>query len=60
MTVSNPFEKNVKYILTRNTCIVETREARGGGEAHKMSGMEEGERIGVNCVAWEDGFQHWL
>ena len=30
-----------------------------GGEARKMSGME-GERIGVNCVAWEGEFQHWL
>ena len=45
--------------FARNTCIAETREARGG-EAHKMSGMEGGERIGVNCVAWEGGFQHWL
>ena len=45
MTVSNPFEKNVKYILTRNTCIVETREARGEGEAHKMSGMEGGREL---------------
>ena len=25
-----------------------------------MSGMEGGERIGVSCVAWEGGFQHWL
>ena len=49
MTVSNPFEKNVKYILTRNTCIVETREARGGGEAHKMSGMEGGENWSKLC-----------
>ena len=24
--------------------------ARLGGEAHKMSGMEGGKRIGVNCV----------
>ena len=31
----------------------------GGGEAHKMSGME-GERIGVNWVAWQSEFQHWL
>jgi len=31
----------VDFILTRNTCIAEPREARGGG--HKMSGMEEGE-----------------
>ena len=29
--------------LTRNTCIAEPREAWGGGEAHKMSGMEGGE-----------------
>ena len=29
--------------ITRNTCIAETREARGVGEAHKMSGMEGGE-----------------
>ena len=28
------------FILTRNTCIAEPREARGG---HKMSGMEGGE-----------------
>ena len=34
-------------------------DGRGGGEAQKMSGME-GERIGVNCVAWEGEFQHWL
>ena len=54
--------------LTGNTCIAEAREPRGGG-----GGVEEeeetpikcqgwkGERIGVNCVAWEDReFQHWL
>ena len=47
------------YFYTRNTCIAETREARGVGKAHKTSGMEGGERIGVNCVAWEGGFQYW-
>ena len=31
----------------------------GGGETHKMSGIE-GERIGVNCVAWEGEFPHWF
>ena len=30
--------------ITRNTCIAETREARGVGEAHKMSGMEGGRK----------------
>ena len=44
---------------TRNTCIVEACKARER-KAHKMSGMEGGERIGVSCVAWEGGFQHWL
>ena len=44
---------------TRNTCTAETLEARMG-EVHKLSGMEVGERIEVNCVAWEGGFPHWL
>ena len=35
--------------MTRNTCIAEPREARGGGEAHKMSGMEEGENWSKLC-----------
>ena len=39
------------------------RGGRGGGgggvEAHNMSGMEVG-GIGVNCVAWEGGFQQSL
>ena len=44
---------------SRNTCILEL--AKLTGEAHKMSGMHgRGKRIGVNCVAWEGGFQHWL
>ena len=30
------------YFYTRNTCIAETREARGVGKAHKTSGMEGG------------------
>ena len=37
---------------TRNTCIAETREARGGGgvgEAHKMSAMEGGENRSKLC-----------
>ena len=29
----------------RNTCIAETREARAGGEVHKMSGMEGGREL---------------
>ena len=33
---------------------------RGVGKGHKTTGMEGGERIGVNCVAWEGGFQCWL
>ena len=51
--------------LTGNTCIAEPREPRRGWE-----GVEEetpikcqgwkGERIGVNCVAWEGEFQYWL
>ena len=28
-----------------------------GGEAHKCKGWK-GERIGVNCIAGEGGFQH--
>lgn len=30
-----------------------SRSSGGGKEAHKMSGMEGGERIGVNCVTGE-------
>ena len=30
----------------------------GGGKAHKMSGIEGGERIGVNYVNGEGGFYH--
>ena len=35
-----------------------TREARGGGPQNVRNGR--GERIGVNVLAWEGGFQHWL
>ena len=35
------------FILTRNTCIAEPREARGGGI--KCQGWK-GERIGVKCT----------
>ena len=52
--------------LTGNTCIAEPREPRRGWEGGeeetpiKCQGWK-GERIGVNCVAWEDcEFQHWL
>ena len=41
----------INNISTRNTCIPEPLEARGGGGgADKMSGMEGGERIGMQCV----------
>ena len=42
----NEINKTRQQPLTRNTCIAEPREARGGGggeEAQKMSGMEGGE-----------------
>ena len=49
MTVSNPFEKNVKYILTRNTCILETREAGGEGRPIKCQGWKGGENWSKLC-----------
>ena len=39
-------------IITRNSCIAEPCAARGRPIKWK------GERIAVNCVAWEGGFQH--
>ena len=45
-------------ILTRNTCIAEPHEARGGGGI-KCQGWKW-ERIGGNWVAWGVEFQHWL
>ena len=36
-----------------------TSPSSGWGGGHKILGMEGGE-IGVNCVAWEGGFQQWL
>ena len=38
---------SVPLPFTRNTCIAEPREARG--EAHKMSGMGEGEKWSKFC-----------
>ena len=35
--------------MTRNTCIAEPREAQGGVDAHKMSGMEGGENWSKLC-----------
>ena len=36
----------------------------GGGGGGKVTPIKrqgwKGERIGVNCVAWEGEFQHWL
>ena len=34
----------------------------GGGGAERPIKCQgwKGERIGVNCVAWEGGFQQWL
>ena len=47
---------------TGNTCIAEAREPRRGCQEEtpiKCQGWK-GERIGVNCVAWEGReFQHW-
>lgn len=37
------------HLLTRNMCITEPHNY-AQGKAHKMSGMEGGKRIGVNCV----------
>ena len=58
-----PPMESVKHIVsicsTRNTCVAEPREARGR-KARKMSGMAGPERIRVNCVTGEGGFQHWL
>ena len=42
-------------IITRNSCNAEPCAARGW----PINGQEwKGERIAVNCVAWEGGFQH--
>ena len=38
------------YYHTRNTCIADTRKARGGGRPIKCQGWR-GERSGVSCVA---------
>ena len=40
------FEQTINTI---NTSIVEFRKARGGGEAHTMSGMEGGENRSKLC-----------
>ena len=40
---------NKSNYYTRNTCIAETREARGGWEAHKISVMEGGENCSKLC-----------
>ena len=37
------------YFYTRNTCIAETREARGVGKAHKTSGTEGGDNRSKLC-----------
>ena len=48
-------------ILTRNACIAEPHKAQwGAGEGPQKVRDGRRERIGVNCVTWEGGFQHWL
>ena len=48
-----------KYSKTKNTCIAEPHEAPEAGGGIKCQGWK-GERIGVNCVAWEGEFPHWF
>ena len=47
--------------VSLNLGILERGGGGGGGEERpiKCQGWN-GERIGVNCVAWEGGFQQWL
>ena len=46
------------HLLTRNMCITEPLITLRGRPI-KCQGWK-GERIGVNYVAWEGKFQHWL
>ena len=55
----NTMLKFHKYSKTKNTCIAEPHEAREAGGGIKCQGWK-GERIGVNCVAWEGEFPHWF
>ena len=52
--------KSLYKLINTLEIRVSQKLAKLMGEAHRMSGMEGGKRIGVNCVAWEVGFQHWL
>ena len=58
-TVYSDIQVNWKYVYRRTS----RTKARGGGEEEmpiKCHGWK-GERIWVNCVAWEGReFQHWL
>ena len=58
-SIHNTLQVLTDHLLIKLEIRVSQNLAKLGGEAHKMSGME-GERIEVNCVAREGGFQHWL
>ena len=48
-------------IVLTNTCIAETREARGRPmKCQRWNWWGGGGGIGVNCVPWKGRFQHWL
>ena len=49
---NNYYNYNHKFVYRRNS------RGSGGGPLNVRDGR--GERIGVDCVAWEGGQQHWL
>ena len=49
---NNYYNYNHKFVYRRNS-------PSSGGRSIKCQRWK-GERIGVDCVAWESGSQHWL
>ena len=64
--------KDLEYNCRFSTLLTIKLEIRVSQKLEKLGGGEggegrpikcqgwKGETIGVNCVAWEGGFQHWL